>query len=70
MPAAVCSTWWPRPRQETLFDLTAAASYLDIPGLWFLLSAKAAVLTNNKTADKLRKEFSMANDFPAAEEAG
>ena len=56
-------------RQETLFDLTAAASYLDIPGLWFLLSAKAAVLTNNKTADKLRKEFSMANDFPAAEEA-
>ena len=70
MPAAVCSTWWPRPlRQETLFDLTAAASYLDIPGLWFLLSAKAAVLTNNKTADKLRKEFSMANDFPAAEEA-
>ena len=55
--------------QETLFDLTAAASYLDIPGLWFLLSAKAAVLTNNKTADKLRKEFSMANDFPAAEEA-
>lgn len=55
--------------KETLFDLTAAASYLDIPGLWFLLSAKAAVLTNNKTADKLRKEFSMANDFPAAEEA-
>ena len=27
------------------------------------------MLTNNKTADKLRKEFSMANDFPAAEEA-
>ena len=55
--------------KETLFDLTVAASYLDIPGLWFLLSAKAAVLTNNKSADKLRKEFSMANDFPAAEEA-
>ena len=55
--------------KEMLFDLTVAASYLDIPGLWFLLSAKAAVITNNKTADKLRKEFSMANDFPAAEEA-
>ncbi|CAK8998773.1 unnamed protein product [Durusdinium trenchii] len=55
--------------KETLFDLTVAATYLDIPGLWFLLSARAAVITNNKTADKLRKEFSMANDFPAAEEA-
>ena len=55
--------------KETLFDLTVAATYLDIPGLWFLLSAKAAVITGNKSADKLRKEFSMANDFPAAEEA-
>ncbi|CAJ1426835.1 unnamed protein product [Effrenium voratum] len=55
--------------KEMLFDLTVAATYLDIPGLWFLLSAKAAVLTNNKSADKLRKEFAMANDFPAAEEA-
>ena len=55
--------------KEMLFDLTVAASYLDIPGLWFLLSAKAAIITNKKSADKLRKEFSMANDLPAAEEA-
>ena len=37
--------------------------------LWLLLSAKSALLTNNKSADKLRKEFAMSNDFPAGEEA-
>ena len=55
--------------KATLFDLTVAASYLDIPGLWFLLSAKAALMTTNKSADKLRKEFSMTNDLPPAEES-
>eukprot|EP00440_Ansanella_granifera_P057643 gb/GFBE01062494.1/.p1 GENE.gb/GFBE01062494.1/~~gb/GFBE01062494.1/.p1 ORF type:complete len:967 (+),score=258.36 gb/GFBE01062494.1/:1-2901(+) len=55
--------------KEMLFDLTVAASYLDISSLFFLLSAKAAIMTNNKSADKLRKEFSLANDFPASEEA-
>mmetsp|Transcript_67460 Transcript_67460/g.160938 ORF Transcript_67460/g.160938 Transcript_67460/m.160938 type:complete len:731 (+) Transcript_67460:80-2272(+) len=54
--------------KEMLFDLTVAASYLDIPGLWFLLSAKAALMTTNKSADKLRKEFMLTNDFPATEE--
>ena len=42
--------------QESLFELTVAASYLDIPSLWLLLSAKAALLTSNKSAEKLRKE--------------
>ena len=37
--------------------------------LWLLLSAKAALMTNNKSAEKLRKEFSMLSDFPAGEEA-
>eukprot|EP00931_Biecheleriopsis_adriatica_P036781 TRINITY_DN21150_c0_g1_i1.p1 TRINITY_DN21150_c0_g1~~TRINITY_DN21150_c0_g1_i1.p1 ORF type:complete len:955 (-),score=246.14 TRINITY_DN21150_c0_g1_i1:133-2997(-) len=55
--------------KEMLFDLTVAASYLDIPSLFFLLSAKAALMTGNKSADKLRKEFGMANDLPAGEEA-
>ena len=54
--------------KEMLFDLTVAASYLDIPGLWFLLSAKAALMTTNKSADKLRKEFMLTNDFSATEE--
>ncbi|CAK8998772.1 unnamed protein product [Durusdinium trenchii] len=55
--------------RELLFDLTVAASYLDIASLWLLLSAKAALMTNNKSAEKLRKEFSMLSDFPAGEEA-
>lgn len=42
--------------RDLLFDLTVAASYLDIASLWILLSAKAALLTSNKSADKLRKE--------------
>ena len=54
--------------KEMLFDLTVAASYLDVPGLWFLLSAKAALMTTNKSADKLRKEFNMTNDLDAKEE--
>ena len=43
--------------RELLFDLTVAASYLDIASLWLLLSAKAALLTNNKSCEKLRKEL-------------
>ena len=43
--------------RELLFDLTVAASYLDIASLWILLSAKSALLTNNKSSEKLRKEW-------------
>ncbi|CAE8587620.1 unnamed protein product, partial [Polarella glacialis] len=55
--------------KELLFELCVAASCFDIPSLFFLTSAKAAIITKDKSADKLRKEFSMTNDLPASEEA-
>eukprot|EP00930_Biecheleria_cincta_P045156 TRINITY_DN3112_c0_g1_i1.p1 TRINITY_DN3112_c0_g1~~TRINITY_DN3112_c0_g1_i1.p1 ORF type:complete len:955 (+),score=212.11 TRINITY_DN3112_c0_g1_i1:144-3008(+) len=55
--------------KEMLFELSAASSFMDIPSLFFLLSVKSALQTQNKSADKLRKEYGMANDLPAAEEA-
>lgn len=54
--------------KNTLFELTLAASVLDIPGLFFLTGAKAAVMTKDKSADKLRKEFNLSNDLSASEE--
>lgn len=55
--------------KEMLFELSAASSFMDIPSLFFLLSVKSALQTQNKSADKLRKEYGMANDMPAAEES-
>ncbi|CAK9031861.1 unnamed protein product [Durusdinium trenchii] len=54
---------------DLLFDLGFAATTLGIPSLDFLVNAKIACATNNKSADKLRKEYKMINDLPAAEEA-
>lgn len=51
-----------------LFDLNLAASLLDIAGLFFLTSAKAALLYKDKSADKLRKEWNFMNDLPSGEE--
>jgi hypothetical protein len=50
--------------RELLFDLTVAASYLDIASLWLLLSAKAALMTNNKSSEKLRKDFCCGHPSP------
>eukprot|EP00930_Biecheleria_cincta_P098525 TRINITY_DN9017_c0_g2_i1.p1 TRINITY_DN9017_c0_g2~~TRINITY_DN9017_c0_g2_i1.p1 ORF type:complete len:801 (-),score=212.25 TRINITY_DN9017_c0_g2_i1:204-2606(-) len=55
--------------KDTVYDLTVAASCLDIPSLFHLLSAKAALMTQYKSADKLRKEYAMTNDLPASEES-
>eukprot|EP00930_Biecheleria_cincta_P045157 TRINITY_DN3112_c0_g2_i1.p1 TRINITY_DN3112_c0_g2~~TRINITY_DN3112_c0_g2_i1.p1 ORF type:complete len:965 (+),score=230.73 TRINITY_DN3112_c0_g2_i1:144-3038(+) len=55
--------------KDMLFELSVAATFLDIPSLFFLLSVKAALQTQNKSADKLRKEYGLANDLPASEEA-
>ena len=54
---------------ETLFDIGFAATTLGIPSLDFLINAKLACMTNNKSADKLRREYKMINDLPAQEEA-
>lgn len=54
--------------KNMLFDLNLAASVLDIAGLFFLTSAKAAVLFRDKSADRLRKDFNLNNDLPKAEE--
>eukprot|EP00930_Biecheleria_cincta_P098524 TRINITY_DN9017_c0_g1_i1.p1 TRINITY_DN9017_c0_g1~~TRINITY_DN9017_c0_g1_i1.p1 ORF type:complete len:794 (-),score=199.57 TRINITY_DN9017_c0_g1_i1:251-2593(-) len=55
--------------KDTLYDLTVAATCLEIPSLFFLLSAKAALMTQNRSADKLRKEYGLTNDLSSAEEA-
>ena len=54
---------------DTLFDIGFAATTLGIPSLDFLVNAKIACSTHNKSADKLRKEYKMINDLPAHEEA-
>ena len=54
---------------ETLFEIGFAATTLGIPSLDFLINAKLACMTNNKSADKLRREYKMINDLPAQEEA-
>ncbi|CAE7895966.1 Fras1 [Symbiodinium necroappetens] len=54
---------------EALFDIGFAATTLGIPSLDFLVNAKLACMTNNKSADKLRREYKMINDLPAQEEA-
>mmetsp|Transcript_30841 Transcript_30841/g.89704 ORF Transcript_30841/g.89704 Transcript_30841/m.89704 type:complete len:764 (+) Transcript_30841:135-2426(+) len=51
-----------------LFEFALAASILDIAGLFFLTSAKAALLMKDKSSDKLRKEYNMTNDLPRTEE--
>jgi len=55
--------------KDTLYDLTVAATCLEIPSLFFLLSAKAALMTQNRPTDKLRKEYGLTNDLSSAEEA-
>jgi len=54
---------------DALFELGFAATTLGIPSLDFLVNAKIACATHNKSADKLRKEYKMINDLPAHEEA-
>mmetsp|Transcript_44590 Transcript_44590/g.112036 ORF Transcript_44590/g.112036 Transcript_44590/m.112036 type:complete len:782 (-) Transcript_44590:201-2546(-) len=54
--------------KSLLFDLNLAGSLLDIAGLFFLTSVKAAILFKDKSADKLRKDFNLSNDLPRHEE--
>lgn len=51
-----------------LFDLNLASSVLDIASLFFLTSAKTAIIMKNKSPEKLRKEFNFLNDLPRNEE--
>lgn len=51
-----------------LFDLNLAASLMDMAGLFFLTSAKAAILFKGKSSDHLRKQFNLLNDLPRREE--
>mmetsp|Transcript_28012 Transcript_28012/g.80360 ORF Transcript_28012/g.80360 Transcript_28012/m.80360 type:complete len:781 (-) Transcript_28012:48-2390(-) len=51
-----------------LFDLNLTASLLDMAGLFFLTSAKAAILFKDKSSDHLRKQFNLLNDLPRHEE--
>ena len=53
---------------DTLFDIGFAATTLGIPSLDFLVNAKIACSTHNKSADKLRREYKMINDLSAKEE--
>lgn len=54
---------------DTLFDIGFAATTLGIPSLDFLVKAKIACSTHNKSADKLRREYKMINDLSAKEES-
>ena len=54
--------------QEALFELIVAANYLDIKPLLDLTCAKVASAIKGKTAEEIRKHFSIVNDFTPEEE--
>mmetsp|Transcript_48124 Transcript_48124/g.111438 ORF Transcript_48124/g.111438 Transcript_48124/m.111438 type:complete len:841 (+) Transcript_48124:80-2602(+) len=54
--------------KDMLMELAIAASILDIPSLFFLTGAKLAVMTKDKPADKLIKDFTLALDMQPDEE--
>merc|ERR550532_2240942 len=54
--------------KEMLFELMYAAGTLSIRSLTFLCCTQAALMMKGKPGDKIRKEFSLANDLPGQEE--
>lgn len=56
------------PNLEDVYDLIAAANYLDVPALVELGCAKVGSLMKNKTIPELRQMFKITNDFTPEEE--
>ena len=56
------------PNLEEIYDLVAAANYLDVPALVELGCAKVGCLMKNKTIPELRMMFNITNDFTPEEE--
>jgi hypothetical protein len=54
--------------KDALFELMISATLLDIPSLFFLCACKCALMTKDKEAGKLRKEYSLTNDMTDDEE--
>ena len=54
--------------QEEIYELIAAANYLDVPNLVELGCAKIGSLMKNKSIPELRKMFKITNDFTPEEE--
>jgi len=54
--------------KDMIIELVLAASLFDIPSLFFLTGAKLAVMTRDKPADKLIKDFALALDMQPDEE--
>lgn len=55
--------------QETLFEMILAANYMDIKPLLDLTCATVASLIKGKSAEEIRKQFNIVNDFTPEEEA-
>jgi len=55
--------------QSDLFEMTIAANFMNIEPLIRLTCAKTASLMWGKTAEEIREEFGLENDFTPEEEA-
>jgi S-phase kinase-associated protein 1 len=55
--------------QSTLFKVTVAANYMDIPQLLELVSATLASMIKGKSTEEIRLHFGIINDFTPEEEA-
>lgn len=56
------------PSLEDVYDVIAAANYLDVPSLVELGCAKVGSMMKNKTVPELRQMFNIVNDFTPEEE--
>lgn len=56
------------PNLDEVYDIIAAANYLDVPNLVELGCAKVGSMMKNKTIPELRKMFNITNDFTPEEE--
>ncbi|XP_047074840.1 SKP1-like protein 1 [Lolium rigidum] len=54
--------------QDTLFDLSLAANYLNIKGLLDLTYQTIADMIKGKTPEEIRRTFNIKNDFTPEEE--
>ena len=57
------------PSLEDIYDLIAAANYLDVPSLVELGCAKVGSLMQNKNIQELRQMFNIQNDYTPEEES-
>ncbi len=53
---------------EEVYDVIAAANYMDIPSLVELGCSKVGCMMKNKTIPELRQMFNISNDFTPEEE--